>query len=71
MTHLFLWRDVDICRNSTTYAITRVNMDDRPSSAIAQIALQEIAIMYHEKLLKARLSSQIAIWMIYLRVLKQ
>ena len=43
MTHLFLWRDLDITKEPTTYAITRVNMGDRPSSAIAQTALRKTA----------------------------
>lgn len=43
MTHLFLWRDLDISKEPTTYAITRVNMGDRPSSAIAQTALRKTA----------------------------
>ena len=43
MTHLFLWRDLDVGKEPTTYAITRVNMGDRPSSAIAQTALRKTA----------------------------
>ena len=48
MTHLFLWRNLDITIPPTTHAITAVNMGDRPSSAIAQIALRETALMNQE-----------------------
>ena len=43
MTHLFLWRNLKEDCTPTTYAMTAVNMGDRPSSAIAQIALRETA----------------------------
>ena len=43
MTHLFLWRDMDQERNPDTYAMTAVNMGDRPASAIAQTALKMTA----------------------------
>ena len=43
MTHLFLWREFDTTRYPETYAMTVVNMGDRPSSAIAQIALRKSA----------------------------
>ena len=43
MTHLFLWRDCDERIEPTTYAMTALNMGDRPSAAIAQIALQKTA----------------------------
>ena len=42
MTHLFLWRN---CTEShpKTYAMTAVNMGDRPSATIAQVALRKSA----------------------------
>jgi len=43
MTHLFLWRNLKEDCPPTTYAMTAVNMGDRPSSAIAQIALRKSA----------------------------
>ena len=43
MTHLFLWRNLKEDCAPTTYAMTAVNMGDRPSSAIAQIALRKTA----------------------------
>ena len=43
MTHLFLWRNCDSDAKPTTYAITAVNMGDRPSATIAQIALHKTA----------------------------
>ena len=43
MTHLFLWRDCDMSVKPTTYAITAVNMGDRPSAMIAQVALRKTA----------------------------
>ena len=43
MTHLFLWRDMDGAKNPDTYAMTAVNMGDRPASAIAQTALKMTA----------------------------
>ena len=39
MTHLFLWRDLNNDQQPKTYAMTAVNMGDRPASAIAQTAL--------------------------------
>ena len=44
MTHLFLWRGMNTGIKPKTYAMTRVNMGDRPSSAIAQVALRNTAI---------------------------
>ena len=38
MVHLFLWRDMDTERDPEVYAITVVNMGDKPSAAIAQTA---------------------------------
>ena len=43
MTHLFLWRDCDTSFKPTTYAMTAVNMGDRPSATIAQVALRKTA----------------------------
>jgi len=40
MTHLFLWRDLQSDCDPTTYAMTVVNMGDRPSATIAQVALR-------------------------------
>ena len=49
MTHLFLWRDLDASREPETYAITAVNMGDRPSATIAIVALRKTAEMNKEK----------------------
>ena len=35
MTHLFLWRDMQLKDRPTTFAMTAVNMGDRPAAAIA------------------------------------
>jgi len=43
MTHLFLWRDMEMANDPSTYAMTAVNMGDRPASAIAQTALRMTA----------------------------
>jgi len=43
MTHLFLWRNMDTEREPTTFAMTAVNMGDKPSATIAQIALRKSA----------------------------
>ena len=43
MTHLFLWRNLDVTVKPRTYAMTVVNMGDRPASAIAQTALRMTA----------------------------
>ena len=43
MMHLFLWKDMDQNVEPLTYAITTVNMGDRPSATIAQVALRETA----------------------------
>ena len=43
MTHLFLWRNLQADRYPQTYAMTAVNMGDRPSATIAQIALRKSA----------------------------
>ena len=44
MLHLFLWRNLQPNIQPRTYAITTVNMVDRPASAIAQTALRESAL---------------------------
>ena len=43
MTHLFLWRNLNCQAEPTTYAITAVNMGDKPSATIAQVALRKAA----------------------------
>jgi len=43
MMHLFLWRNCETNQAINTYAITAVNMGDRPSAAIAQVALRKTA----------------------------
>ena len=43
MMHLFLWRNCEIDKAIETYTMTAVNMGDRPSAAIAQIALRKTA----------------------------
>ena len=43
MTHLFLWRDCDTKSPPRTYAMTAVNMGDKPSATIAQVALRKTA----------------------------
>ena len=44
MMHLFLWRGLQTDEMPKTYAITAVNMGDRPASAIAQTALRKTAL---------------------------
>ena len=44
MTHLFLWRNLEQGKEPQTLAMTRVNMGDKPSSAIAQTALRKTAL---------------------------
>ena len=43
MTHLFLWRDLMLEKEPDTYAITAVNIGDRPSATIAIVALKKTA----------------------------
>ena len=43
MTHKFLWRGLDATRKPNTYVMTAVNMGDKPSAAMAMIALQKTA----------------------------
>ena len=45
MMHLFLWRNCDPNEPVSTYAVTTVNMGDRPSATIAQVALRKTAEM--------------------------
>ena len=52
MTHLFVWRDHDD-EAPSTYAMTAVNMGDRPSATIAQIALRKSAEMSKESFPRA------------------
>ena len=54
MVHLFLWRDMDTSREPETYAITVVNMGDKPAAAIAQIALRDSADKAPDELKKAK-----------------
>ena len=41
--HRFLWRDLDAKRDPDIYVIQRVNMGDRPATAIATEALKATA----------------------------
>ena len=43
MMHLFLWRNLQSESKPCTYAMTAVNMGDRPAAAIAQTALRKTA----------------------------
>ena len=43
MTHLFLWRDLVTEKEPETYAITAVNIGDRPSATITIVALKKTA----------------------------
>ena len=43
MTHLFLWRKCDLSVEPTVYAMTALNMGDKPSATIAQVALRKSA----------------------------
>ena len=45
MTHLYLWRKLETFRPPDTFAITVLNMGDKPSAAIAQVALKKMAEM--------------------------
>ena len=49
MTHLFLWRKLDLTREPDTYSITVVNMGDRPSATIAQSALRKTAMEFEDR----------------------
>ena len=54
MVHLFLWRDMDRNKEPDVYAITVVNMGDKPAAAIAQIALKKTAEMAPEEMEEAK-----------------
>ena len=43
MVHLFVWRNCVTSQAIETYAMTAVNMGDRPSATIAQVALRKTA----------------------------
>ena len=43
MTHLFFWRDMQLDKNPEIFAMTALNMGDKPASAIAQTALRMTA----------------------------
>ncbi|XP_067937152.1 uncharacterized protein [Watersipora subatra] len=47
--HRFLWRNMDATKKPDTYAITRVNMGDRPAPAISTEAILKTAEMMKEK----------------------
>ena len=53
MMHLFLWRNLQTDQRPRIYAMTAVNMGDRPASAIAQTALRETAAEASEEFPKA------------------
>ena len=53
MTHLFLWRDLDPSKEAEVYAMTKLNMGDKPSAAIAQAALRKTAEMAPDHLKEA------------------
>ena len=44
-THRFLWRDMEKTKEPDTYAIQRVSFGDKPSGAIATVALRKTAEM--------------------------
>ena len=44
-THRFLWRDMETTREPDTYVIQRVSFGDKPSGAIATVALRKTAEM--------------------------
>ena len=48
MTHLFLWRNLDLNLKPQVYAMTCLNFGDKPSGAIACIALRKTAEMFAE-----------------------
>ena len=54
MIHLFLWRNLETRRIPDTYAITALNMGDKPSATIAQIALKKTAEMASKDQLEAK-----------------
>ena len=54
MVHLFLWRDLETERDPDVYAITVVNMGDKPAAAIAQLALKKAAEMAPDNMVEAK-----------------
>ena len=71
MMHLFLWRDLNTEQKPSTYAMTAVNMGDRPAAAIAQTALRETAIEAQEKFpASSKIIIKTATWMTFLQVSK-
>ena len=65
MTHLYFWRDCCKEKKPATYAITAVNMGDRPSACIAQICLRKSAEkLQHLYPEAADIILRNAIWMI-------
>ena len=48
MMHLFVWRNCSDQNPIETYAMTAVNMGDRPSATIAQLALKKTAEIEQE-----------------------
>ena len=53
MTHRFLWRNLNTTKEPDTYVITAVNFRDRPSVAIAKIALRKTTELSVEIYLQA------------------
>ena len=47
-THRFLWRDGEVGREPDHYVLTRVTFGDKPSGAIATVAMRLTAEMYEE-----------------------
>ena len=47
-THRFLWRDMDVSRPPDIYAVTRVNMGDKPAGTISTEALYRTADMFQK-----------------------
>ena len=47
--HRYLWRDMDVTKEPDVYAIQRVNMGDKPASAIATEALRMTALLQEER----------------------
>ena len=47
--HRFLWRGLESDKEPKTYVMTKVNMGDRPASAIASEALFQTALMFKDE----------------------
>ena len=56
MMHRFLWRNHDVKKELDMYDMTAVNFGDRPSAAMASIALHRTAEMSREVFPKASLT---------------